>query len=130
MKYSNPKATAGCIIYKGNKVLLTKRNVSPFKNYWCLPGGHIEYYEPLTKAVKREVKEEIGLNIKPKFFTISEEIIKNLNWHAVVIVFTSKFYGKLKIDKNEVSDIKFFSKKEIKNLKLAFKHKEILNKFF
>jgi len=36
---------------------VVKRNVNPFKDHWCLPGGHIDDYESVENAVVREVKE-------------------------------------------------------------------------
>lgn len=66
-----PRVTCGAIIEKKGKILLTKRNVEPYKNYWCLPGGHIEWGEKAEEAIRREVKEETGLDFKPKFFSIS-----------------------------------------------------------
>ncbi|NIT56329.1 MAG: NUDIX domain-containing protein, partial [Aliifodinibius sp.] len=44
-----PSATVGAIIYPDqdhrDEILLTKRNIEPFKGKWCLPGGHIDQYE-------------------------------------------------------------------------------------
>ena len=130
MKYINPKATVGCIITKNNKVLLVKRLRGPFKNYWCLPGGHSELFESLENTVKREIKEELNIKIKSKFFCFDQEIFKSLKWHANVFFFVSKLNGKIKLDKSENSNYNFFSKNEIKNLKLAFNHKKIILKFF
>ena len=48
---------------KDEKILLLKRNVEPFKGYWHLVGGHVEANESLIKAVKREFKEETGLDV-------------------------------------------------------------------
>ena len=48
---------------KDGKILLLKRNVEPFKGYWHLVGGHVEANESLIKAVKREFKEETGLDV-------------------------------------------------------------------
>lgn len=130
MKYINPKSTVGCIITNKEKILLVKRLKSPFKNYWSIPGGHVELFETIEHAVKREIKEELSLKINPKFFCFDQEISKYLRWHANVFFFTSNSIGKIKLDKNENSDYKYFPKNAIKNLKLAFNHKKILLKFF
>ena len=52
-KHKVVKTTVGAIIEGDGKILLTKRNIEPFKGYWCLPGGHIEYFEPAKDAIIR-----------------------------------------------------------------------------
>ncbi len=125
-----PKVTCGVIIRKGNKVLLTKRNIAPYKNYWCLPGGHVDWGETVEAAAVREVKEETGLNIKPKFFKYYDEIIPKIKWHAVTFTFISKATGPIKIDRGEVKEFKWFTEKEINKLKIAFKNKHELKDYF
>jgi 8-oxo-dGTP diphosphatase len=57
-----PIATVAAIIKnEAGKILLTRRNVDPFKGQWCLPGGHIDDNEKAFDAVIREAKEETGL---------------------------------------------------------------------
>lgn len=45
------------------KLLLLKRNVEPFKGCWHVIGGHVDKDESLKEAVKREFKEETGLDV-------------------------------------------------------------------
>ena len=124
------KTTVGCIIEKEGKVLLTLRNIEPFKDHWCLPGGHIDFGETPEKAVKREVKEETSLDIKPIFFNYYNELYKNIGWHAIVLIFYAKAEGKIKKDSKEIKEIKWFGKEEIFNLRLAFEHKKVLEDYF
>ena len=54
--------SCGCIIIKDNKVLLIcekRRN-----NFWGFPKGHIEHDETEVETAKREVQEEVGLNVE------------------------------------------------------------------
>lgn len=51
------------IYIQNGKILLLKRNVEPFKGFWNLVGGHVEEKETLREAVKREFKEETGLDV-------------------------------------------------------------------
>lgn len=46
------------------KVLLVKRKNDPFQGQWSLPGGFIEETEDLEEAVRRELKEETGIQVK------------------------------------------------------------------
>jgi len=94
-----PNVSVGAIIEKDGKILLTKRNVKPFKGAWVIPGGHIEQYEKAEDAVKREVREETGLNIKEA--KINEESLE-FGW---------------------------FEPKMALKLKLGFRNKEIISQW-
>ena len=47
----------------GVSVLLITRKFKPFQNYWALPGGLVKDEETLEEAVKRELKEEAGIDV-------------------------------------------------------------------
>lgn len=51
---------AGVAIHNG-RVLLDRNTKN---HYWVLPGGHPEIMEPMTDAVRREVREEIGAEVE------------------------------------------------------------------
>ena len=59
------------IIVQNNKILITQRGANsshPFK--WEFPGGKIEELETDIECIKREIREELNVEI---------EILKNLN---------------------------------------------------
>lgn len=58
------KASVGLVFTKENMVLLTKRqsNLS-FPNKWVFPGGQLDPYEEFENAVKREIMEEVGIDV-------------------------------------------------------------------
>ncbi len=124
------KTTVGCIIEDKGKILITKRNIGPFKGYWCVPGGHIDFGESPIEAVKREIKEEVGLDIKPRFFDYFNEYFPEYDWHAVVIMFIAKSKGDVRIQKTEVKEYKWISKDDIDSYKWAFVNKDIIRSFF
>jgi len=125
-----PIATVAAIITnEGGKILLTRRNIEPFKGQWCLPGGHIDENEKALDAVIREAKEETGLDFEAEFFSYADEIIPEFNWYAAVMVFTGKGTGKLAVQEKEVKDIKWFSLDKARLLPLAFEHNQILDKY-
>jgi 8-oxo-dGTP pyrophosphatase MutT (NUDIX family) len=53
------RVSAKAVIVVDGKLLLIREN----GNHWDLPGGGIEHFEDIDTALKREVKEEIGLDI-------------------------------------------------------------------
>lgn len=129
-----PKATVGAIIHPSGSerstILLTKRNVHPFKNYWCLPGGHIDDDEPVEHAVVREVKEETNLDFTLETFVgWFEEIFPEYTFHAVALVFAGTGSGALQSQPEEVSDMAWFPLDEALSMQLAFTHNLVLQQY-
>ena len=62
--FLNPAPTASAIVLNdAGEVLLTKRAIEPFLGYWDLPGGFCQAGESLDEAVRRELREETGLEV-------------------------------------------------------------------
>lgn len=84
----------GCgafILNDKNELLLQKRNKAPEKEYWSIPGGKVEMFETFYQAVKREVKEETGVDIEIiNFLGICDHIILNEKTHWVSPSFLCK----------------------------------------
>ncbi len=77
----------GCgafIINDKGELLLQLRNKAPEKEYWSIPGGRVELFETFEEAVKREVKEETGVEVEViSLLGICDHIIKNEERHWV-----------------------------------------------
>ncbi len=51
------------IIFRGQEVFLIRRSQEPARGEWSLPGGAVEVGETVVEALRREVREETGLEI-------------------------------------------------------------------
>lgn len=63
--FRNSKPCAGALILDDGKILLIKRDIEPFKDYWDIPGGFLEESEHPRDGAIREAKEETGVEIEP-----------------------------------------------------------------
>ena len=62
--YMNSAPAVGAIIYDGgSRVLLTRRASNPYKGQWDVPGGFLEYGEDPEAGIRREIIEELGIEI-------------------------------------------------------------------
>jgi 8-oxo-dGTP diphosphatase len=67
--YANSKPTAGALVEDDEGcVLLARRAKEPFKGRWDIPGGFLEEGEHPLDGVRRELREESGLEVEPGEF--------------------------------------------------------------
>ncbi|RLE67988.1 MAG: ADP-ribose pyrophosphatase [Thermoprotei archaeon] len=88
-----PEPTVGALIFNpAGKILLIKSH--KWRNKYVIPGGHIELGEKIEEALKREVKEETGLDIYDiKFICFQEFIFDKAFWkrrHFIFLDFACK----------------------------------------
>jgi len=48
-------------------VIVVRRGIQPGKGGWAFPGGYVDYQEDWADAAIREAKEELGIDIDPKW---------------------------------------------------------------
>jgi 8-oxo-dGTP diphosphatase len=58
-----PIAAVGAIVVKDGHVLLIRRGKAPSYGIWSVPGGAVHLGESLRDAVRREIREECGIEI-------------------------------------------------------------------
>lgn len=115
MKPGKDYIGVGCgafIINDKNQLLLQKRNKAPEKDYWSIPGGKLELFETFNEAVKREVKEELGVDVEViKELGICDHIVRSEGVHWVSPSFLCRITnGQPKImEPTKHSDMKWIS---------------------
>jgi ADP-ribose pyrophosphatase YjhB (NUDIX family) len=53
------------LLERDGRVLLARRAHEPRRGYWDLPGGFLEEAEDAVAGLRREFKEETGLDVEP-----------------------------------------------------------------
>ena len=109
---------AGVLIYKNGKILLQKRRDS---GLWADHGGCVEIGETLEETAKRELLEETGLTANSlEFFRIysGKEMLHTFpNGDEVYLIVSfwvcEDFSGEIKMDPNEVVELKWFDINEM-----------------
>jgi 8-oxo-dGTP diphosphatase len=87
---AHPAVGVGAVVVRDGKVLLIKRAHEPRKGEWSLPGGIVELGEGLLEALRREVREETGLEISvgphiETFDRIHRDAEGRVRYHFVIV---------------------------------------------
>lgn len=61
--WRNPVPVGMAVIDHAGQLVLIRRSTVPLANYWAPPAGYVESGESVTDAVRREAREECGLDI-------------------------------------------------------------------
>jgi len=84
----------GAVVLLDYEILLVKRGSKPCAGCWAIPGGRVEYGEPLEEAVKRELLEETNILAEPLGIIWVSEVLPgtypDVSEHYVLIDFLMK----------------------------------------
>lgn len=116
---------------KEDKYLVLLRSAEKYPEagqQWEIPGGRITPGTTLDENLKREVKEETGLEILGEFTLITAQDILKTNKHIVRLSYAGLADGKVKLS-DEHTDFKWLNLEEILKLDPIDQYfKEVLNK--
>ena len=96
---------------------------------WALPGGFVEIGETVEQAVRREMKEETGLELEGlKQFRVYSDPKRDPRVHTVSVVFTADGIGVLQ-GGSDAKVAKVFKLDELPE-EICFDHREIIEDYF
>ena len=106
------------VIVNGHQVLLIKRAKAPGKGEWNLPGGLVEVGERLTEAVRREIREETGLEVRVEtLLEVADRIIRDrrgrILYHYVLHDYLCHHINGEASAASDAAEVKWVSFKEI-----------------
>lgn len=128
-----PIAAVGAVIKKNRRVLLIKRRFEPSRGKWSIPGGLVELGEPVKDAVKREILEEVGLEIRLiKLIDVVDNITRDkdgrIRFHYILSDYLASPVRGVPRGNEEVLELGWFTPEEASRLNLTKTSKHLLKK--
>ena len=104
--------SVGCLVMRGDEVLLVKHNYGPTKGRWDFPRGRLEADERMELAAIRELREETAIVAAPiGILAVREQISiddSNSALHDLIVIWHMKYEANEPVpDGREVSDARF-----------------------
>lgn len=129
-----PILCVGGVTIRNGSVLLIRRGKEPQLGEWTLPGGMVELGERLREGVRREVREETGLDVEPvEFLTVFERIVRlgrRVRFHYVVADFLCRLQGGRLRPASDVTDARWVKHLDLASYHLRPKAREVIRQAF
>lgn len=125
---AGPAVGVGGIARRDGAILLVRRGQPPSEGLWSVPGGRVEWAEPLAEAVRREVLEETGLDVEVGEMAGVVERMQEGFHYVIVDYFVTVLGGTLRAG-GDVRDVRWVPEDEVTTLPLAHGLAEALRDF-
>ncbi|MBN2644909.1 MAG: NUDIX hydrolase [Desulfuromonadaceae bacterium] len=126
-------SVVACIVDEQDRILLTKRSIPPFFGQWVMPGGKIDHGESIEKALRREVMEEVGLDVAMgKLVDIFEHLaIGHKQDHYIILYYRARpLTFDLAINPGELSEAVWFEAGQLPALDVPPGCRQILSHLY
>lgn len=115
---SAPVAAVGGVVIDGEAVLLIRRAFPPRQGEWSLPGGRLELGESLADGVRRELREETGLEIEvgplvEVFDRVHRDDAGRIRYHFVIVDFLCRPTGGALRAGDDAADVRWVARREV-----------------
>jgi 8-oxo-dGTP diphosphatase len=120
-------------IQEGKILLLNHIGIRENSDFWCPPGGGLQFGETIEECLKREFLEETNTEISVgKFLTVNEFI--NPPLHAIELFYEVKIINGIpkkgtdpEMEEQIISDLRWFDSEEIKGLSVHNVISKVMN---
>jgi 8-oxo-dGTP diphosphatase len=126
-------SVVAAIVDERDQVVLTRRSIPPFFDQWVMPGGKIALGESILRALHREVREEIGIDVTVEALV---DIFEHLtpgpdNDHFVILYYRCRPLERVFLPNDaEVAEVRWVPRADIPLYSMPDGTRYILGKLF
>ncbi len=113
-----PVAGVGGVVIRTGEVLLVRRAYPPRAGEWSLPGGRLELGESLVDGVRREVREETGIEVEvgpvvEVFDRVHHDGDGRVRYHFVIVDFLCRPVGGVLVAGDDATDARWVARADV-----------------
>ena len=127
--YRNSSPTAGCAIVSDGRALITKRGRDPEKGRYDVPGGFLRMGEDVLDGLRREIKEELGVEIDVSFDDFVHAIPHEYGTegdYVLAMGFLARVTAGEPEPADDVEELRWVSLEELEDIPFAWEHDRVL----
>ena len=117
-----------------DRVLLIRRGSEPLKGEWSIPGGLVELGEELTAGVRRELKEETGVDVETlECILVFDRIMRNgdrVKYHYVIADYLCRRIGGRLRPASDVVDARWVRRDDLRQYRLTEMATKLIHQAF
>lgn len=129
--YYNSAPTAGCVIIRGDKALITKRARDPEKGRYDIPGGFLDHDEDPVSAVEREVEEELSMKVEVTYDDLVQAVPHRYgeegDW-VLAMGFIARTSSGDPVPADDVAEVRWVTAEDVEEVDFAWEHDKQLVK--
>ncbi|HEV2754189.1 MAG TPA: NUDIX domain-containing protein [Actinomycetota bacterium] len=130
--YRNSSPVVGCVIVRGGRALATVRGIEPHKGKLDMPGGFLLNGEDPLDGLKREIREELGIEIEvdaSDLVQMAPHVYAHEDDFNLALGFRARWVSGEVTPADDVADVRWVSPGEIDDLEWAWEHdRELVRK--
>src|SRR5579864_6272501 len=125
----HPIIGVGGVVIHRNRVLLVQRGKEPSRGEWSIPGGMLELGEALTEGVRREIREETGLDVEPiEHIATLDRVVRDdgkrskvsrIRYHYVIVDYVCGLTGGKLAPASDVMDARWVAAPDLTRFRLT-----------
>lgn len=126
----------GALIFDDlGRILMVQRGGEPLRGWWSLPGGVLETGETLAEGIRREVREETGLDVEPvSTFEIFERIIRDdhgrAEYHYVLVDYVCRIRGGVLAAGDDCAQVRWTEQDELQGMQITEGTLEVIERAY
>jgi ADP-ribose pyrophosphatase YjhB (NUDIX family) len=105
------------VVADGARVLFVREDKPETRGLWNLPGGHLEFGEPIECGARRELREETGLELELEaLLGIYTGFSRRSALHSIRYVFVARYLGGEPRAGHEIQSVGWWTRDDLEPL--------------
>jgi 8-oxo-dGTP diphosphatase len=131
----SPVVGVGGVVIRDGRTLLIRRGSPPLMGEWSIPGGRLDLGETIPEGIKRELKEETGIDVRVvELIEVFERIFRDsdgrIQYHFVIVDYLCEYGEGEACAGSDVTDTAWASESELVRYSLTETATRVIRRAF